>query len=79
MILCCPFCKGTKTKVDFKTSSPKYDIKYNSLVYRATASVRCNVCHARGPTCSDIIPWASRDKSKIKSLEELAISKWNNR
>lgn len=43
----CPFCGGTKLKVDSKRKLAGYDSLYGR-VNQTTYSVRCNVCHARG-------------------------------
>ena len=59
----CPFCGGTSLKVDTKTSY------HQRLGYRYTASVRCNKCHARGPTTI----------SNFYESEEQAIINWNYR
>lgn len=68
----CPFCGGTKVKIDCKT-----------IGSRETYSVRCNKCHARGGTYGITIRKSQmsyeaivqcRDSAKQKALEE-----WNTR
>ena len=75
----CPFCGSNKTNVDFKSVN-------NHNGYHITASVRCNVCHARGGTVGGYVSVKSyalnRDKITIVTKEELkeqAIAKWNRR
>lgn len=84
----CPFCGGTKLKVESKSVLDGYagDIH---RVERMTFSVRCNSCHARGGTASgrviksfrltmtekDLPEWATTDTK----LKEKAIEAWNRR
>lgn len=63
----CPFCKKNKTKVERKLSKG----------LRATLSVRCNVCRARGPIYSYDI--RETDSEKLEKFTEKAIELWNNR
>lgn len=85
----CPFCGSTKLKVDKKSKH----VGYNGLDHRIeyhTYSVRCNVCHARGPACGGkVMPydrlfymgemplpnWATTDDALINK----AIEAWNGR
>ena len=73
----CPFCGGTKLKIDQKTSSTT---KWNSETKRVdklvVVTVRCNKCHTRGPTTS---MYAGFYDSPTKALEEKAIEAWNTR
>ena len=67
----CPFCGGTKLKVESKHHGHHY--------YEGThsATVRCNRCHARGPTASCKV-----EKGKYHADEETkqkAIELWNER
>lgn len=84
----CPFCGGTKLKVESKSVLDGYagDIH---RVERMTFSVRCNSCHARGGvaggrviksfrfsmTEKDLPEWATTDTK----LKEKAIEAWNRR
>lgn len=82
----CPFCYSTKVKLEKKSAEAGYnglDMRVNCETY----SVRCNVCHARGPTVSgkvilgdlpsgcDIPSWAT-DRA---TLERKAAEAWNRR
>jgi Lar family restriction alleviation protein len=73
----CPFCGSTKLKIDKKTSS---NTKWNNETKRCdklvVVTVRCNVCHTRGPTTS---MYAGRYDRPTKTLEEKAIEVWNTR
>lgn len=76
----CPFCGSTKLKIDSKC---KY-ISYRKVDY-LTASVRCNVCHARGGTASGEcgnylfgIPKSEKLTTR-EEIEKQAISEWNRR
>ena len=76
-LLPCPFCGGTKLKIDQKTSS---STKWNSEKKRVdklvVVTVRCNKCHTRGPTTSMYAGWS--DSPRI-ALEEKAADAWNTR
>lgn len=80
----CPFCGSTKLKVESKSAM----IGTNGLdvpVDRYTYSVRCNVCHARGPARGgkvlrytlnlELPDWAKTQSE----LYEQAIEAWNRR
>ena len=82
----CPFCGGTKLKVDRKSrlaGRNGLDMRVDMHTY----SVRCNTCHARGGAaggrviytpwtrCAPPPDWATTDKA----LEEKAIEAWNRR
>ena len=67
----CPFCKKNKTKVERKSGPGGFNV---------VLSVRCNVCHARGPTVSGHIKRDAKiDAEKLEKLTEKAIELWNNR
>ena len=75
----CPFCGGTKLKVDGTR-------KYNSYanVYHTTMSVRCNICHARGKPFSGLtknyVYGESRyEVTTVENLKQQAIEAWNRR
>ena len=82
----CPFCGGTKLKVDRKSRLAGWN-GLDMRVEMHTYSVRCNTCHARGGTaggrviytpwtrCAPPPDWATTDKA----LEEKAIEAWNRR
>lgn len=81
----CPFCSSNKLKVEKKKRSSRYHINGNLDNY--TASVRCNVCHARGPAISGWVrnrrfvnenEWLP-DEMYVEELEHLAIEAWNTR
>lgn len=67
----CPFCGGTKLKVDSKRSSVSFK------ECRCAVSVRCMKCHARGPTVSVKLAQGQYDERKIG--EAAAIEAWNKR
>lgn len=81
----CPFCGGTKLKIDKKSVLHGYtgsDIR----IERHTYSVRCNTCHARGGAVGGKVGprWIdpSRLPKDIVTSEELknkAIEAWNRR
>ena len=64
----CPFCGGTKLKLAKKTTKYKGHVAY-------VASIRCNSCHARGGTVTNLtIPYAVKE-----DVEAIAIERWNRR
>lgn len=82
----CPFCHSVKAKLEKKSALAGYnglDMRVNLEAY----SVRCNVCHARGPTVSgkiivgglldgcDLPSWAT-DRATLKRK---AAEAWNRR
>lgn len=84
-LLPCPFCSSTKLKIEKKNGKKRY---YGSgMLYNYTASVRCNICHARGGTVSGFVrlrkfvdenDWL-KDEISIEELEIRAIQSWNTR
>lgn len=78
----CPFCGGTKLKVDRKSRLAGWN-GLDMRVEMHTFSVRCNTCHARGGAaggrvmngCAQLPDWAATDKD----LEAKAIEAWNRR
>ena len=67
----CPFCGGTKLKVDSKRTF-RHDGQRHCSV-----TVRCMKCHTRGPVVGILIPrnqYNEIDLCKIKVAEE-----WNKR
>ena len=82
----CPFCKEkSRLKLTCKSSLIGYNLR-NWRVERHTWTVRCNVCHARGPAVGgkvidrrlmldgETLPsWATTDEE----LEEKATVLWN--
>lgn len=72
----CHFCGGSKLKIDSKKSN---DFRFvdGKRENRHTVTVRCNKCHARGPTVS---VWLSRGQyNAAKIMEEEAVKAWNKR
>lgn len=81
----CPFCESDKLKIDMKKKGTRYFGIGELENY--TASVRCNVCHARGGAVSGFVrnrrfvdkdDWL-KDEISIEELERRAIEKWNTR
>lgn len=81
----CPFCESDKLKIDMKKKGTRY-FGIGQLEYY-TASVRCNVCHARGGAVSGFVrnrrfvdkdDWL-KDEISIEELERGAVEKWNTR
>lgn len=82
----CPFCGGTKLKVERKSCLAGWN-GLDMRVEMHTYSVRCNICHARGGTvsgrviddprasCGRLPDWVTTDKA----LEEKAIEAWNGK
>lgn len=75
----CPFCGGTKLKIDKKSKSVYY-----RHVAIFTVSVRCSCCHARGSTVSGEVRSgvATPISDKLTTYEELqaeAAEAWNRR
>ena len=82
----CPFCGGTKLKVERKSRLAGWN-GLDMRVEMHTYSVRCNTCHARGGAvggrvmndpwtrCAQLPDWATTDKA----LEAKAIEAWNRR
>lgn len=82
----CPFCGGTKLKVERKSRLAGWN-GLDMRVEMHTYSVRCNTCHARGGAvggrvmndpwtrCAQIPDWATTDKY----LEAKATEAWNRR
>ena len=80
----CPFCKSQKVKLDGKSVLTGFN-GLDRRVERETYSMRCNVCHARGPTVSgkviqgnlpcgaEIPSWATDRKTIMRK----AIEAWN--
>ena len=64
----CPFCGSTKLKLEKKATKYKGHKGY-------VASVRCNCCHARGGTVTNLtIPYAVKE-----DVENRAFKLWNRR
>lgn len=76
MLAPCPFCKGDKFKIDQKKSN---NFRYNGAVREDcyTVTVRCNKCHARGPTTSIWLPVTQHNA--VRLLEKAAEEVWNKR
>ena len=73
MIKPCPFCHSHKCKIDSKSARIAKDGK---RIRRHAISVRCNSCHARGPTVSTIAV-NTQDDNYINAYNE-AILRWNS-
>lgn len=85
----CPFCGGTKLKIERKSTLAGYN-GADDRVEQHTFSVRCNSCHARGGAVGGkVMPyarmffmgemplpeWATTDDA----LQNKAILAWNRR
>ena len=85
----CPFCGGTKLKIDRKSTLAGFD-GTDQRVEQHTYSVRCNTCHARGGAVGGkVMPynrrfymgeiplpeWATTDDA----LQNKAVFSWNRR
>lgn len=83
----CPFCGGTKLKLDKKQTKAGYT-GIDALVKQETYSVRCNVCHARGGAVggkvihsrldvyqNNMPEWATTKEALQQKAKEL----WNRR
>ena len=74
-MLKCPFCGSDKLSIVHKNCAKKKPwLRWTEMTF----SVRCNVCHARGPAFSKFI----YDEEKTKAIEEAetaACEKWNMR
>lgn len=74
----CPFCGSVKLKIDQKTSGRgKFNPETKRMDKLVVVTVRCNKCHARGPTTSIYVDTWRMDPTKL--LEEQAIAAWNRR
>lgn len=73
----CPFCGGHKLKVDSRASEGRFNHKTGKVEKTHTASLRCNKCHARGPTVSVKLPVG--EYGALEMLEDKAIEAWNGR
>ena len=74
----CPFCGSTKLKLDSKKiNSPRY-LGPGKWEDGHTGSIRCNSCHARGPT---VTVWVPRHTlgGIHEMLKAAVLSKWNDR
>ena len=72
----CPFCGKNKLKVDSRKGSSAGWEK-NVHLFSYVVSVRCNCCHARGPSVSVKIPDGATNA--VTLCEEAAIKAWNER
>ena len=75
----CPFCGGTKLKIDKKSKLIHY-----RHVSNCTFSVRCSCCHARGGTVSGEVRSGvgepvSNKLTDYETLKFRAIEAWNRR
>lgn len=74
----CPFCGSKKLKVDHKKQSTFKYIEGKRYSF-FSVTVRCNKCHARGPTVSVSVPTSSLQYSVDDTLKDKAIESWNTR
>lgn len=65
----CPFCGGTKQKIDIKQTFPHSQMKYCSV------TVRCMKCHARGPVVGINMPRGQHNEQEI--CANAAVETWN--
>lgn len=64
----CPFCGSTKLKINQKSTKHNGEKAY-------VASIRCNVCHARGGAVTNITsPYVVKGDAEAE-----VVSKWNSR
>lgn len=74
----CPFCGSDKLTVDSKKNGHPHRRKSDSvLAYTHTASIRCNKCHARGPTVS--VSLAEHEYGAVDMLKDKAFEAWEKR
>ena len=75
--LSCPFCGGTKLSAAHKKSGGfRYDNGVLKMLYVVT--IRCNQCHARGPTLSEWVNQGGLSSNTMKILTQKAVNKWNS-
>lgn len=87
----CPFCGSNKLKIERKSRFAGWN-GLDQRVENHTYSVRCNVCHARGPSSGDrVIPGFTKrlyDEIELEypnwattdeALKNGAVEKWNKR
>lgn len=82
----CPFCGSEKVKIDTKSVKAGYT-GIDEPVNQVTASVRCNVCHARGPAVGGKVISGRQWKTSLlpewattkDALCVEAVRKWNTR
>lgn len=67
----CPFCGGTKLKIESKRTFKPGDFKHCSV------TVRCTKCNARSPVVGINMPKSSYNEIEI--CEEEVIKAWNRR
>ena len=72
----CPFCGGTKLKIDSKKGNNFRFVEGKKEEYHVV-TVRCNKCHTRGPTVSIYTRVGQYNAAKI--MEYAAIEAWNRR
>ena len=82
----CPFCGGTKLKIDRKSVKVGYTGTHQRIE-RWTYSVRCGSCHSRGGTAGgDTVPYYKLSTGVLPEwattgevLEQKAVDLWNTR
>ena len=67
----CPFCGGTKLKIDSKRTFQHGKTRHCSV------TVRCMKCHARGPVVGIQMP--NRQYNEREICESAVIEAWNRR
>lgn len=72
----CPFCGGTKLKVDSKRSN-NTRWEAGKPIAAHVVTVRCKRCFARGPATSVLL--GEHEYGAIRKGEESAIEAWNRR
>jgi Lar family restriction alleviation protein len=74
----CPFCGSTKLKADSKKiNRPRY-LTGDKWEDGHTGSMRCNRCHARGPTVTVWVPRHTLTGIQER-IKDAAIEAWNRR
>ena len=66
----CPFCGGTKLKIDSKRT-------YNYSLEHCSVTVRCMKCHARSPVVGINLPRGQYNEREI--CEGAVVEAWNRR
>lgn len=77
----CPFCGSNKLKFESKNNNRgmRLDDKYAGYKSKHTGSIRCNKCHARGPTVSILVKDTIIGEINREKLISMAYSAWNDR
>lgn len=82
-LLPCPFCGGTKLKLEKKSKFDRHSI-FAGQVKQQTFYVRCNTCYAKGGAVSGkvtLLPILKYDVGAVdvELLKKQAVKAWNRR